>query len=109
VFRVVQEALTNALRYAPLADTVEVTLRFGSDTIAITVEDDAAMHGPAVHGSGRGLIGLRERVALYGGRIETGPRPGGGWRVHAELRAGEGPGATTASTASTDSRTTEDS
>ncbi|MDN4615111.1 histidine kinase [Leifsonia sp. F6_8S_P_1B] len=118
VFRVVQEALTNALRYAPLADTVEATLRFDRDTIVITVEDDAAMHGPVAPGSGRGLIGLRERVALYGGRIETGPRPGGGWRVHAELPAAEGqavpaaqtPGtAPTEPTAPTASPTTEDS
>lgn len=83
VFRVVQEALTNALRYAALATTVEVRIRFGTETIEITVEDDAAVHGDIGQGSGRGLLGLSERVALYGGRLEAGPKPGGGWRLRA--------------------------
>lgn len=85
VFRVVQEGLTNALRYGPLADTVEVTIRFDPDRIAITVEDDAAVHTETPGGSGRGLIGLRERVALYGGTLDAGPRAPAGWRLHAEF------------------------
>lgn len=87
VFRVVQEALTNALRYAALATTVEVRIRFGTETIEITVDDDAAVHGALGQGSGRGLLGLSERVALYGGRLEAGPKPGGGWRLRAILEA----------------------
>ncbi|GIT79236.1 two-component sensor histidine kinase [Leifsonia sp. LS1] len=87
VYRVVQEGLTNALRYGPLADTVEVTIRFRPERIAITVEDDAAVHTDAVEGSGRGLIGLRERVALYGGTLDAGPKNPAGWRLHAEFDA----------------------
>jgi signal transduction histidine kinase len=85
VFRVVQEALTNALRYASLATAVDVTLRFTPATITITVDDDAAVHGTPGQGSGRGLIGLRERVGLYDGTLEAGPKPGGGWRLRAEF------------------------
>jgi signal transduction histidine kinase len=85
VFRVVQEGLTNALRYGSLADSVDVAILFRSDRIAITIEDDAAVHGEAVEGSGRGLIGLRERVALYGGTLDAGPRTPAGWRIHTEF------------------------
>jgi signal transduction histidine kinase len=87
VFRVVQEALTNALRYAALASVVEVTIAFTTESISITVEDDAALHGAPAQGSGRGLLGLRERVGLYGGALEAGPRPGGGWRLRATFDA----------------------
>lgn len=82
VYRVVQEALTNALRYASLATVVNVVIDF-ADRITIVVEDDATIHDPADQGSGRGLLGLRERVALYGGELEVGPRRGGGWRLAA--------------------------
>lgn len=85
VFRVVQEGLTNALRYGRLANTVEVVIQYRPDRIAITIEDDAAVHGEPVGGSGRGLIGLRERVALYGGTLDAGPRSPAGWRLHAEF------------------------
>lgn len=87
VFRVVQEALTNALRYAALATHVDVTIDFTPATISITVDDDAAVHGAPGQGSGRGLIGLRERVALYGGTLEAGPKTGGGWRLRAVFDA----------------------
>ncbi len=85
VFRVVQEALTNALRHAALATAVTVTIEFGDARIRIVVEDDATVHTGSVHGSGSGLLGLRERVALYGGTLETGPRRGGGWRLVADF------------------------
>jgi signal transduction histidine kinase len=87
VFRVVQEGLTNALRYGRLANVVEVVIRYRPDRIAITVEDDAAVHEQPAGGSGRGLIGLRERVALYGGTLDAGPRSPVGWRLHAEFDA----------------------
>lgn len=81
VYRVVQEGLTNALRYASTATAVRVVIVFQPGSVIITVDDDAALHPDAAQGSGRGLLGLRERVGLYGGTMEAGPRPGGGWRV----------------------------
>ena len=87
VFRVVQEGLTNALRYAASATAVRVVIVFRPDTVIVTIDDDAALHPAAGQGSGRGLIGLRERVSLYGGTLEAGPRRGGGWRVRAAFNA----------------------
>ena len=87
-FRVVQESLTNALRYAPGAD-VRILVRGEPDgrSLTVRVENDA---GAAARrdrlGSQRGLAGLRERVAEFGGRFDAGPTPDGGWRVHAQLR-----------------------
>jgi signal transduction histidine kinase len=116
VFRVVQEALTNALRYASLATAVDVTLRFTPTTITITVDDDAAVHGTPGQGSGRGLIGLRERVGLYDGTLEAGPKAGGGWRLRAEFEtvrpqsaaaAPVGTGTTASTTTATTDTTTE--
>jgi signal transduction histidine kinase len=82
-YRVVQEALTNVMKYAGQARTA-VRLDYRPDELIIDVTDD----GPAVTaqaGGGRGLLGLRERVSLYGGEFEAGPRPAGGWRVTARL------------------------
>src|SRR6185312_12769331 len=87
VFRVVQEGLTNALRYAASATAVRVVIVFRPDTVIVTVDDDATLHPAAGQGSGRGLIGLRERISLYGGTLEAGPRRGGGWRVRAAFNA----------------------
>lgn len=95
VFRIVQEALTNVLRYAPLASTIAVTVTRDPEAVAVEVINSA---GPGIRppapGSGRGLIGMRERVAVFGGRLESGPTttgsPGGprtttGWRIAATL------------------------
>lgn len=90
VYRVVQEGLTNALRYASTATAVRVVIVFQPGTVVITVDDDAALHPEAEQGSGRGLLGLRERVGLYGGTMEAGPRPGGGWRVRTVFDAVRG-------------------
>ena len=65
---------------------VGVVLVFQPGTVIITIDDDATVHGAPGQGSGRGLIGLRERVGLYGGTLEAGPRSGGGWRVRGRLR-----------------------
>ncbi|WP_285117061.1 histidine kinase [Leifsonia sp. fls2-241-R2A-40a] len=92
VFRVVQEGLTNALRYAASSTAVRVVIVFQPGTVIITIDDDAALHAAPAPGSGRGLIGLRERVGLYGGALEAGPRPGGGWRVRAVFEAVRSPG-----------------
>jgi signal transduction histidine kinase len=85
-YRVVQEALTNALRYAPGARTEVVVDRDG-DALVIEVTDDgtAAPVPPAGAGTGTGLIGLAERLGLYQGTLEAGRRVGGGFRVRARI------------------------
>jgi signal transduction histidine kinase len=82
-YRVVQEALTNALRYAGGART-EVLLRYGEGEVELTVRDEGAVPATAV-GAGRGLLGMRERVGLYGGTVDAGPRLGGGYQVRATI------------------------
>ena len=82
-YRIVQEALTNALKYAGGAPT-EAIVRFLPDAIEIEVNDEGALNSPA-DGIGRGLTGMRERVAVFGGTIETGRRAGRGYRVSAHL------------------------
>jgi signal transduction histidine kinase len=85
-YRVVQEALTNALKYAPGART-EVTVTYRPDTVRVEIADDGPAGGRAVEplGAGRGLLGLTERVALHGGELLAGPRPAGGYRVRATI------------------------
>jgi signal transduction histidine kinase len=86
VYRIVQEALTNALRYARGARTL-VHLTFDAAQVRIEVLDDGPSEpAPASHeGSGRGLVGMRERASHAGGRLEAGPRLGGGYAVRAWL------------------------
>lgn len=86
VYRVVQEALTNAARYAGDA-AIEVQLIYAPQTITVFVDDDgpgrAAVGRP---GGGHGLLGMSERLATFGGSLEAGPRtPGPGWRVYATV------------------------
>jgi len=84
-YRIVQEALTNALKHAGPAHA-EVVLRYADDGLDIEVRDDGAGQLNANgDGGGHGLIGMRERVSLYGGRLETGPRDSGGFEVRAHL------------------------
>ncbi|MEJ3748668.1 histidine kinase [Actinomycetes bacterium KLBMP 9797] len=87
-YRVVQEALTNALRYAPGART-EVAIESSAAALLIEVTNDApppaAAHAGVGGGSGTGLLGLTERLRLYGGTLESGRRAGGGFRVRARL------------------------
>jgi signal transduction histidine kinase len=83
-YRIVQEALTNVTRHAgPGTATVRVT--YGEDDLTVQVDDDG--RGPAgeYRDSGNGIAGMRERVAALGGQFSAGPRPGGGFRVHAQL------------------------
>jgi signal transduction histidine kinase len=80
-FRVVQEGLTNALKHAAGA-SVRVTLRFGDAQLEVEVADDGSGLDEG-HGSRRGLAGMRERVAIFGGQFESGPRPSGGWGLRA--------------------------
>jgi signal transduction histidine kinase len=82
-FRVVQEGLTNALKHAGPAD-VRALLCYGEDRLEVEVADDGTVAGNGV-GSRRGLAGIRERVEIFGGRLDAGPRPGGGWTLHASF------------------------
>ena len=85
-YRIVQEALTNARKHAG-ETRATVHVRRLPRALELTVENDGAVVA-AVNGAGEGghgVIGMRERVALYGGRLEVGPRPGGGYVVHAHL------------------------
>ncbi|GLU89854.1 histidine kinase [Agromyces sp. NBRC 114283] len=88
VYRLVQEGLTNALRHGRNAQHVEVRLQHRPGEVEVLVEDDALPpqgDAPATHGAGRGLAGLRERIALYGGTLDAGPRGARGWRLRATL------------------------
>jgi signal transduction histidine kinase len=83
-YRIVQEALTNARRHAPGA-AVDVELRYTGDALWMRIRDNGP--GPSCEGSGHGLLGMRERALAVGGSLETGPGPGGGFRVEAVLPA----------------------
>ena len=82
-YRVVQEALTNALKHAGPA-TARVTVIYEPQALRLEISDDGPGTSSQQHG-GQGLVGMRERVALYGGRLEVGPRVGGGFSVRARL------------------------
>jgi signal transduction histidine kinase len=88
-FRVVQEALTNVIKHAGKAHTsVSVGCSDGDLVVGVVnAGRPAGAAGPAIPGAGRGLLGLRERIALYGGELEAGPRPDGGWLVRARIPA----------------------
>ena len=86
-YRVVQESLTNAIKHAPGA-TIDITVHERNTHIEIEVTTEASQAPPSglEHaGAGRGLSGMRERVAACGGTLTTGPTPGGGWCVTARL------------------------
>ena len=83
-YRVVQEALTNVIKHADGA-RARVRIEYRAHDLIIDVSNVAGDSGPSAGGTGRGLIGLRERIAIYGGSLAAGPRPGGGWRVRATI------------------------
>jgi signal transduction histidine kinase len=82
-YRIVQEALTNALKHAGPAHAW-VSVRYVADDVEIDVENDGSSDG-AADADGHGLVGMRERVALCGGELHSGPRPGGGFKISARL------------------------
>lgn len=94
-YRIIQEALTNVLKHAGSA-RAEVSIGYVDDSVTIEVTDD----GPGLESGdlvwaeatqgGRGLTGMRERVALFGGDLRAGPRPDGGFTVRARLPVGDG-------------------
>jgi signal transduction histidine kinase len=82
VYRIVQEALTNALKHAGPAASAEVRLTFTLKELTIDISDNGRGPHPAHDDHiGHGLLGMRERISLYGGTLRVGPRPGGGFRV----------------------------
>ena len=83
-----QEALTNVVKHAGDA-SAEVVIRYGARALELDVVDDGRGRTPSRNGSGHGLIGMRERVALYDGTLETGTRDGGGYAVRARLPFGD--------------------
>jgi signal transduction histidine kinase len=88
-YRIVQEALTNALKHAP-GSHVGVEIAVARDRLEIEVRDDGAAPPDGDGRVGHGLIGMRERASLYGGSLTTGAAPGGGFRVHASLPLEDG-------------------
>ena len=96
VYRVVQEALTNALKHADEPTTVEVQLAFADPDVSVRVTDDGRHgmvgrlarngHGRRRHGGGHGLAGMAERATAFGGTLRPGRARRGGWEVEATLR-----------------------
>jgi signal transduction histidine kinase len=83
-YRVIQEALTNALRHAGGPPT-RVVVRYGEGRLDLEVRNARGSAAPAAEGAGRGIVGMRQRVAVYGGELEAGPLPDGGFAVRARL------------------------
>lgn len=85
-YRIVQESLTNTVRHGGPGVSATVELAYGDDSLDVVVVDDG--RGAAAvpsNGGGNGLVGIRERVAVLGGSLEAGAKPGGGYRVHASI------------------------
>jgi signal transduction histidine kinase len=85
IYRIVQEALTNTRKHAGPAARSSVALHYGDDAVEVRVRDDGRGAAAGDDGRGHGLLGMRERVALYGGSIRVGPLPGGGFEVLVRL------------------------
>lgn len=85
VYRVVQEGLTNTLKHAAADTSVQVTITADDTAVHLTVDDSGPARGPGSNDDGRGLVGMRERAALYGGSVTAGPNGRGGWTVRARF------------------------
>lgn len=83
-YRIVQEAVTNTLKHAVAATTLDVRIRYLAHEVEVDVTDDGRSSG-TTSTDGVGLVGMRERVAAHGGTLEVGPRAVGGWRVRARF------------------------
>jgi signal transduction histidine kinase len=83
-YRIIQEALTNTLKHAS-ARRAWVDVRYSPSEVGVTVRDDGVGTAPNGAGAGRGLVGMRERVELFGGTLDAGPLPDGGYAVSAHL------------------------
>jgi signal transduction histidine kinase len=96
VYRLVQESLTNVLKHAPAATRAVVTLRYDATAVDVEVvnDDEVRSNRPVAETHGRGLTGMRERAAVFGGTVVAGPRPHGGWQVKGRLHVHTERGAT---------------
>jgi len=90
-YRVVQESLTNTRKHGGLAAAAAVTLRYEPDALLLQVTDDGLGAAAGGDGPGHGLTGMRERIEMYGGTVQAGPLPGGGYQVTARLPDTAGP------------------
>lgn len=89
VFRIVQEALTNVLKHGGPGARAAVTVSRGAGSVRVTVQDDGAGPAGAAASTAHGIVGMRERVAAYGGSLRTGARAAGGYEVEAVIPAPE--------------------
>ena len=85
VYRIAQEALTNVLKHAGPDPLVSVLVQWLPDAIVLEVNDDGRGASAGSDGLGQGLLGMRERATMFAGTVSAGPRPGGGFRVRAQL------------------------
>jgi signal transduction histidine kinase len=92
-YRVVQESLTNSRKHGGIGASVAVSLRYSADELLVQVTDDGRGAAAANDGAGLGLTGMRERVGIYGGSVQAGPRQLGGYQVTARLPLHPGTGA----------------
>jgi signal transduction histidine kinase len=102
IYRIVQEALTNALKHARSAQSVHISLTFGDSEVTVRIVDDGRSSVPALvgdtsasragtHVGGHGIIGMKERAAAFEGTLVAGPEEGCGWQVVATLRSCKAP------------------
>lgn len=85
VYRICQESLTNVLKHAGPTPAATVLLQWTTASLVLEVTDDGRGAAAASDGGGQGVLGMRERAAMLGGTLSAGPRPGGGFRVRAEI------------------------
>jgi signal transduction histidine kinase len=90
VYRIVQESLTNVLKHAGAGARASVTIARGGGSVRVSVHDDGAGPAAPAPSAAHGIVGMRERVALYGGSVRAGARPAGGFEVEAWIPLSEG-------------------
>jgi signal transduction histidine kinase len=88
LYRIAQEAVTNAVRHARDSTRITVHLADEDEQVRLTVRDDGAANGTGRTPPGYGLVGMAERASLLGGTLQAGPDPDGGWTVDAVLPKG---------------------